>query len=62
MSRSKVKDTAVKGYIRLPKGVRKITDPLIQNRAIPQDFLDKSSEKGKQWLKKKIVGKRRKRR
>jgi len=62
MRRGKVKDTAVKGYIRLPKGVRKITDPLIQNRAIPQNFLDKSSEKGKQWLKKKIVGKRRKRR
>lgn len=66
MSRSRVKDTAVKGYIRLPKNIRKHTDQIIQNRGIYAQSLDSRAEKGKKIVKNRLIrmitGKQRKRR
>jgi len=44
------KEAAVKGYIRLPKAVRRFTDPLVQNRGKAQELYEKRRQKGKQLL------------
>jgi len=60
------KKKAIEAYIKIPKGIRKYTDPIIKNRRKTQESLEQRAEKGKQIIKKKIkkiiVGKRRKRR
>ena len=60
------KKNAIRAYIKLPRGIRKFTDPIIKNRSKTQDSFERRAEKGKQIiknrLKKVIVGKRRKRR
>ena len=48
------KDAAVKGYIRLPKAVRRFTDPLVKNRGKAQELYEKRRQKGKQMLKGKM--------
>ena len=45
------RDAAVKGYIRLPNGIRKHTDPLVRNRAKTQAAFQRRREKGKQTVK-----------
>lgn len=62
MRNKRTRDLAIEGYIRLPQVIRKVTDPIIQNRAIPKGILEERAEKGKQQLKKLIIGKKRKRR
>src|SRR4030042_1416250 len=39
------RDAAVKGYIRLPKGVRHFTDPLVKNRAKTPESFEKAAER-----------------
>ena len=60
------RDAAVKGYIRLPKGVRHFTDPLVKNSAKTQESFEKHAEKGRKILKGKLkamlVGAKRRRR
>jgi len=48
------KEAAVKGYIRLPKAVRRHTDPLVKNRGKAKAFYERRAEKGKQILKGKL--------
>ena len=45
------KEAAVKGYIRLPKAVRRFTDPLVKNRGKAQELYEKRRKRGKQMLK-----------
>ena len=63
MGKRRTREQAIRGYIRLPKGIRKISDPLVKNRAIPQDFIERRSDKGKKIVKKRlkelIIGKKR---
>jgi len=58
------KDATVKGYIRLPKAVRRFTDPLVKNRGKAQEIFERRRQKGRQMLKgkRKGVAKSRKRR
>ena len=58
------KDTVIKGYIRLPKAIRKRTDPIIQNRGKYKKKFEVRAEKGKQIVKDRIkhLSKRRRRR
>ena len=60
------RDAAVKGYIRLPKGVRHFTDPLVKNRAKTQESFEKHAEKGRKILASRlrtiVVGARRRKR
>lgn len=44
----------MKGYIRLPKAIRRHTDPLVKNRGKAQAGFEKRREKGKQLLKGKL--------
>lgn len=48
------KNAAVKGYIRLPKSIRRHTDGLVRNRGKYTESLERRSEKGKQLLKAKL--------
>jgi len=49
-----------RAYIKLPREIRKITDPIVKNRGIYVERLDVRAKKGKQILKKLIIGKKRK--
>jgi len=55
LTKKRATDVAISGYIRLPKAVRRFTDPLVQGHA-------SRSEKGKESVKKAIKGRRRRRR
>ena len=46
--------SATKTYIRLPKIIRKYTDPLVKNRAKTQQSFDQRAKKGKNLIKKKL--------
>ena len=52
MPKKRATDVAIRGYIRLPKSIRKFTDPVVRGHAA-------RAEKGKKRLKKAIKGKRR---
>ena len=53
------KNAAVKVYIRLPKSMRRFTDPHVRGRAKYVATIENRSEKGKQLLKgglRKVLG------
>jgi len=52
----------IKARAHLPKPVRKMTDSIVLNRGLYLESLERRAEKGKQQLKKLIIGKQRKRR
>jgi len=52
MTKKRATNVAINGYIRLPKAVRRWTDPVVRGHAA-------RSEKGKEKVKKAIKGRRR---
>ena len=52
MTKKRASKVAINGYIRLPKAVRRFTDPLVRGHAA-------RSEKGKKRVVKAIKGRRR---
>lgn len=52
MTKKRASEAVIKGYIKLPKGVRRWTDPLVRGHAA-------RAEKGKEKVLKKIKGKKR---
>ena len=64
---SRTRNTLIRGYIHLPRGIRRHTDKIVGNREIRRSFKERQ-EKGKQLIKKKLkravlgVRKRRRRR
>jgi len=51
MPKKRATDAAINGYIRLPKAVRRFTDPLVRGHAT-------RAEKGKKRVKKAIKGRK----
>ena len=52
MTKKRATNVAINGYIRLPRVVRRFTDPIVRGHAA-------RSEKGKEKVMKKIKGKKR---
>jgi len=49
-----VRDKATKTYIRLPRSIRSVTDPLVRNRGVASDVVKRRGEKGEKIVKKQL--------
>jgi hypothetical protein len=50
----RIRDEAIKRYIRLNKSIRSVTDPLVKNRGAAQEIIDRRGAKGRQIVKNRI--------